>query len=273
MNNQNSNSLAANRQSKASITNQLALVLSLFALLSFSVFANAQAEPCTPAGSVNTFGLNCVFYGGDFNANDPNANALANENDAIVGGNPYGASTWQNFKWGGGAIDGLFTNNLSGLNPTSGYWEIRTGVSPGNGGTLLASGTGTSGGASFLHTATGNTAFGYQEFTDAVLTPGLSLGAGKYWFSVVPTDLNGADRSYNTNTFVSGGAIGSDDDNDQYFDSAFFGANFDNANNWGVFQDFSSGVLQGPVPEPSSLIMLGSGVLGIGGLLRRKLLG
>ncbi len=101
----------------------------------------------------------------------------------------------------------------------------------------------------------------------------MTLAPGKYWFSVVPNDLNNASRSFNTNTFVSGGAIGSDTDNDQYFDSAFFGANFTNANNQGVFQDFSSGVIGGSVPEPSSLIMLSSGVLGIGGLLRRRILG
>ncbi len=241
-----------------------------FALLFFSAFAFAQAEPCTAAGSANTFGLNCVFYGGNFDPNNANANALANENDAIVNGNPYGAETLQNFNWSGGTIQGLFTNNLSALNPTSGYWEIRNGVSEGNPGTLLASGTG--GGTDFRHTATGNSAFGYDEFTDAVKTS-VTLGAGKYWFSVVPNDLNSANRSFNTNTFVSGGAIGSDTDNEQYFDSPFFGASFTNANNEGVFQDFSSGVLGGSVPEPSSLIMLGSGVLGIGGLLRRRILG
>jgi hypothetical protein len=273
MDNLNSQLLVVNRQSKASLSTKLALALSLFALLFFSVFGYAQAEPCTPAGSVNTFGLNCAFYGGDFAPNNPNANGLANETDATVNGNPYGAATFQNFNWGGGQIDGLFTNNLSGLNPSSGYWEVRSGMSEGNGGTLLASGTGTSGGASFLHTATNNTAFGYQEYTDAVKTPGLSLGAGKYWFSVVPNDPNSANRSYNSNTFVSGGAIGTDTNNDQYFDSAFFGTSFTNANTQGVFQDFSSGVLQGSVPEPSSLMMLGSGVLGIGGLLRRRLLG
>jgi hypothetical protein len=269
MDKRNAQSRVVSRRSETSLSSKLSLFLALFALLFFSAFAFAQAEPCTAAGSINTFGLNCVFYGGNFDPNNANANALANENDAIVNGNPYGAETIQNFNWSGGTIQGLFTNNLSALNPTSGYWEIRQGLSEGNPGTLIASGTG--GGTDFRHTPTGNSAFGYDEFTDAVKTS-VTIGPGKYWFSVVPNDLNNANRSFNTNTFVSGGAIGSDTDNEQYFDSAFFGVSFTNANNEGVFQDFSSGVIGGSVPEPSSLIMLGSGVLGLGGLLRRKLL-
>ena len=44
-----------------------------------------------------------MFYGGDFDLNDPNQNGLANENDAIVGGSPYGAATYQNFTLSGSA--------------------------------------------------------------------------------------------------------------------------------------------------------------------------
>ena len=272
MNNRNSHSLVVSRQPNTSISTKTALVLPLFAMLFCSVFAFAQYQPCTPQGGANTFYLNCAFYAGAFDPNNGNANALANENDAIVGGSPYGAATYQNFIWGGGSVAGLFTNNLSGLNPTSAYWEIRSGMSEGSGGALLASGT--AGGTSFSHTATNNMAFGYQEYTDAVLTGPVSLAANQqYWFAVVPNDPTNPSRSFNTNTFVLGGQIGKDIDNEQYFNSAFFGANFDSANNWGVFQDFSSGVLQGNVPESSTLIMLGSGLLGVGGLLRRQLFG
>src|SRR3974377_347025 len=83
------------------------------------------------------------FYTGDFDPNNPNANGLANENDGIVGGTPYGAATYENFVvQGGTGVFNLFTNNLTEFNPSSGYWEIRSGVSEGNGGTLIASGSG-----------------------------------------------------------------------------------------------------------------------------------
>ena len=61
--------------------------------------------------------------------------------------------------------------------------------------------------------------------------------------------------------------------NQQYFDSAFFGANFTNANTQiqDAFPTFSSGVYADVVPEPSSLIMLGSGLVAAAGVVRRRL--
>src|SRR5262249_46367437 len=102
--------------------NKLALG-SLVAMLFVATFATAQC------------GFACAFYGGDFDPNNPNANGLANETDGIVGGSPYGAATYQNFILPTeNTVIGMFSNNLSGLNPSTGYWEIRTGVSEGNGG-------------------------------------------------------------------------------------------------------------------------------------------
>jgi hypothetical protein len=229
-------------------------VLSACVLLFFAAFANAQCPN------------NCLFYGGDFDENNPNANGLANENDAIVGGNPYGAATYQNFTnsqtWN---VTNMFTDNLSGLNPSNGYWEIRTGVSEGNGGTLIASGT-----APLTHTLTGRIDFGFAEYRDEVDGLSLTLTPGTYWMAVVPQDLNNANRSFNTNTFGLN-AVGTQTSNQQFWNSAFFGANFTNANNEGVFQTFSSGVIGTTVPEPSSLIMLGSGLAAIAGFVRRRL--
>ena len=148
--------------------------LSLFAVVFVGTLASAQC----PSG--------CLFYGGDFDPNNPNANGLANETDAIVGGNPYGAATYQNFissqTWN---ITGMFTNNLSTLTPSSGYWEIRSGVSEGNGGRLIAFGM--QAGDNFSQTPTGRSGYGYTEYTDVAIGMNVSLPAGMYWFAMVPT--------------------------------------------------------------------------------------
>ena len=227
-------------------------LLSLFALV-FGAFAFASC----PVES----GQTCAFYGGDLNLGDPNQNGLANENDAIVGGSPYGAAVYQNFNWGGGSVTGLATNNLSGLNPTTAYWEIRSGVSEGNGGTLIASGT-----AATSNQATGRSDFGFNEYTNFV-SVNVSLGAGQYWMAVVPNDPGNANRSFNSDTDGTN-SIGSQTSNQQFFNSAFFGANFTNTNNEGVFAQFSDAVY---TPEPSSLIMLGSGLVAAAGVVRRRL--
>ncbi len=67
--------------------------LTLFSLFAVLFLAATLANAQCPAG--------CLFYGGDLDLNDPNQNGLSNENDAIVGGNPYGAATYQNFTLSG----------------------------------------------------------------------------------------------------------------------------------------------------------------------------
>lgn len=241
-------------------------LLSLFALL-FGALAYAGTLPCEGgAGSASTFNIPCYFYGGDFGPNDY---GLANENDATVGGNPYGAATYQNFVTNGVTVAGLFTNNLSSITPTSGYWEIRSGVSEGNGGTLIASGTET--GANFLNTATGRNGYGYDEYTDAVrLSNPVTLAAGTYWFATVPICTTCDGRSFNSTT-EGLNSVGTQITDQQYFNSQYFGANFTNSLNEDSRDGiFSSGVLAN-VPEPGSLLLFGTSILSGIGVLRRKL--
>ena len=244
-------------------------LLSLFALLFFSVFAHAATLPCHDAANANTFGLPCVFYGGDVDTMG-NFGVLANETDAIVNGSPYGAATFQNFEWGGGQIAGLFTNNFSNLTPTSAYYEIRQYMSEGNGGTLIDSGT--IGGSNFAQNPTGRSGLVGNEYTDAVRFSPINLPAGMYWFAVVPEDLltqNGGSFEGDT---LGLNSIGTQSSNLQFFNSPFFGKNYENANDFGSFPTFSSGVLgPGVVPEPPSMIMLGSGLLGVVAYGRRRL--
>ena len=204
-----------------------------------------------------------LYYGGDLDPNNPNVNGLANENDGIVNG----AATYDNFTVSGGTwhVTGLFTNDLSGLNVTSADWEIRSGVSEGNGGTLLFSGSS----LSPVVTATGRGAFGFNEFNVEVPVS-LNLAPGEYWLSVVPVSGD-ANRSFESNTFGLN-AIGVHTAKSDYWNSAFFGANFTNANNEGVFPGFSSGVIgtAGAVPEPSTWTLLLVSFAGLGAALRMR---
>lgn len=234
------------------------VLLSLFAVLFLAPLANAQC----PSG--------CLFYGGDFDINHINANGLANETDGSFPGDPYGIATYQNFiadnNWN---VTGLFTNNLSTLSPASGYWEIRSGISEGNGGTLIASGTGS--GSNFSHTATGRSGFGYNEYTDLVSGLNVNLVPGMYWLAVVPNDPNNmSGRSFNSNTFGLN-SVGNQISDQQFLNCPNCNINFTNADNAGVYPTFSSGVLGTVVPEPSSMIMLGSGMIAAAGAVRRRL--
>jgi hypothetical protein len=235
-------------------------MLTLFAVLLFGTGTIASAQ--CPSG--------CLFYGGDFDPNNPNANGLANETDLIVGGNPYGAATYQNFinsqNWN---ITGLFTNNLSSISPSSGYWEIRSGMSEGNDGTLIASGT--QSGGNFSQTPTGRSGFGYTEYTDSATGLNVTLAPGMYWFAMVPECPTCNGRSFNSNSLEGLNAVGTQVSDDQFFTATFFDSCCIPADDEGVFPTFSSGVLGTEVPEPSSLIMLGSGLLAAGGLVRRRL--
>jgi hypothetical protein len=179
----------------------------------------------------------CLYYSGDFDPNDVNANGLANENDAIVNGASVYAPVTPNVTW---HATGLFVNTLSGLTPTNATWEIRTGVSEGNGGSVVASGSG-----AVTQTATGRSGFGFTEYTDSVAIS-VTLNAGTtYWINVTPVCVACSNRAFESNVPPATAANHVGPANivdDSFFNSAFFGANFTNADNEGTYPLFSFGV-------------------------------
>jgi hypothetical protein len=134
--------------------------------------------------------------------------------------------------------------------PVSADWKIMLGGPDWLGGTVLASGTGT---FSNVYWGLG---FGYYDiYTSSISGLNVSLGAGTYWLEL----LNGVAN-------VSGDPVYWDEND---------GASQANQINTGTIgsEAFTIyGTPGGGVPEPSSILMLGSGLLGVAGVIRRKLL-
>jgi hypothetical protein len=245
------------------------------AISDYGPFANAGMKVTgtthsqTASGTCGNPATTCLFYGGDFLDNPVGptvANGIANENDTLISGTPYGAAIWVPFtvpakqKWD---VTGLFTNNLSTYGvldqapnqPTSAaYWAIMEGIEPGNAGTTVASGTDAA-----TITATGRAAFDLTEYTVQVENLSITLTSGTYWLAVVPLCTNASDpycdgvffltdveyiNTLPTNAYGPAEPIDS-----AYFDSAYFGLSFDPANGplgaaAGIGGDaFSAGVL------------------------------
>jgi hypothetical protein len=178
-----------------------------------------------------------LWYNGDFNV----VNALANEMNTSIGSGQY-ARVYDDFNVPSGPgwnVTSVFSDNLpENTNVTGATWEIRQGVAEGNGGTLIASGMT----MTPVVTPTGRCDFSFCEYMVEVIGLNVSLVEGRYWLNVTPIgDLTG--RSFDTTT-SGANCVGTPCGNNQnaFFNSNFFDANFTSTANEGVPSDFSMGV-------------------------------
>jgi hypothetical protein len=134
----------------------------------------------------------CLFYGGDLNPTDPNADGFSDENTLlIVGGNSsYGAVSIP--AGPNASVTGVLVNVLAtaAFDPFTATYDIRQGVSEGVGGTDVSTGS-----ASVAVVATGRTAFGLYEYTVTATIPAVTLVPGEYWIALEPQCLNTLDGS------------------------------------------------------------------------------
>ena len=192
----------------------------------------------------------CLWYSGDFDFNNFNANALANEADQLVSDSHIYAA----WKVVGTTtmVQGVFVNSLDtagvGIdNPTP--WEIRKGMRDGSCGRVVKKGKGKS-----TDTPTGRSGGSVTEYTHRVKFRAFPLKSGIYWVNVTPQCFDDS-VCPNARYFES-----SEDDDPQplnhvgtknllhkaIWNSTTFGINCANPEDTfgpGIFQQFSAGVL------------------------------
>jgi len=192
----------------------------------------------------------CLWYSGDFDSSNSNANGLTDEKDLIVSQ----AAIYEEFTVPKGKtwkITAAFENTLSSvsiLDPKQADWDFRKGVSSGSGGTDIKSGT-----SKATFTATGRSGFGLTEYTVFTkLTKPVSLKAGTYWMNVTPYCNNSGDSTCDSARYFESNVVDSpppnqygpkDVQNDAFLNSSYFGANYAPANNYGTFPEFSCGLV------------------------------
>ena len=130
-----------------------------------------------------------------------------------------------------------------GDTPTTVTWEILTGGPDWMGGTIVASGDGT-----WSNVFWGSNSFGADIYTSTISGLNVPIGAGTYWLEL----LNGQAALYGWVFW---------DENDG--PSQVFGLN--------EVPDGSNAFTIYGTPEPGTILMLGSGIIGVAGVLRRKI--
>lgn len=174
----------------------------------------------------------CLFYGGDLNPTDANADGFSDENTLLVNGSStYGAVSIP--AGPNASVTGILVNVLAtaAFDPFTATYDIRQGVSEGSGGTEVSSGSG-----SVTVAATGRNAFGLYEYTVTVTFSAVTLVPGEYWFNLTPQCTNTLDgsctvfRQFASNTTQETNAVngGWQPDNEMFLNSAYFGETYAN---------------------------------------------
>lgn len=213
-----------------------------------------------------------LFYNGD-DAGSPRAFQTSQAWD----GNPeIHALSYDNFLVSGASwsVTGLFGTLYSETPFTSLYWEIRTGVSEGVGGTLI-------GGGVAAATTTALTSGSFALAPDLVVSyttwdthvdisdAHLVLDPGMYWLALAPLQPAFA---YHGSVYIRYAGLvearGTHGVNPVLDQTTYHGSSY--IKNVLTEADYSVGVEGSTVPEPATMTLLATGMLGLASMRRRR---
>jgi hypothetical protein len=175
----------------------------------------------------------CLFYGGDLNPSDPNADGFSDENTLLIlgGSQTYGAVSIPSGP--NASVTGILFNILAtaAFDPYTATYDIRQGISEVTGGTDVSTGS-----ATIAVASTGRNAFGLYEYTITATIPSVTLAPGEYWFNLEPQCLSTLDgsctvfRQYASNTTQETNAVNGSwqPSGEMYFNSSYFGYTYAN---------------------------------------------
>ena len=161
----------------------LSMVLAMCALAAAQDTAPKSKAPTPPS-----LCKPCLWYAGDINLNNSNANGLPDEKDLLVSQSAvYVPFTVPKGKiWRITGAFGVVLSLIGGIDPPQADWSFSKGVSTGKAGKLIKSGT-----SPATVTMLGCNK-GISIFCLGILVKGLqvTLNSGRYWLTVVPYCTN-----------------------------------------------------------------------------------
>jgi hypothetical protein len=215
------------------------------ATANLNVLRTANTAPNVHSAGAPPFckGSSCLYYAGDFDSTDSNANGLFNANDSSAGLSGF---TWVGVKptkaatVTGATFNEFFTSGFSGTNPAP--FQTQTGITNGAAGKVVCN---TSGNATLK--VYGESDFGLTQYSFTVKKlaksckiPAPTKKVPSTYVNLQPQSSNGYGYTVNVEDAKPANHHGWKNDlDDCYFNGAAFGVTYNTCNSQGSFDELS----------------------------------